>query len=74
MTEILLVGTFHFMESPIDFYSSEIQNDLELLVKNLLQFKPDAVAVEAAVNAQISVDESYQKFEKCYLFGSYAKG
>ena len=51
------------MESSIDFYSSEIQNDLELLVKNLLQFKPDAVAVEAAVNAQISVDESYQKFE-----------
>lgn len=62
MTEILLLGTFHFMESPIDFYSSEVQNELDLLARKLLAFNPDTIAVEAAVNAQICVDKSYEKF------------
>lgn len=62
MTEILLLGTFHFMESSIDFYCEEVQNELDLLASKLLSFHPDAIAVEAAVSAQRSVDESYRKF------------
>lgn len=62
MTEILLLGTFHFMERPIDFYSDEIQNELDLLAGKLLSFDPDTIAVEAAVSAQMQVDESYRKF------------
>ena len=62
MTEVLLLGTFHFMESSIDFYSDEIQNELDLLTKKLLSFDPHAIAVEAAVNAQAYVDKSYEKF------------
>lgn len=62
MTEILLLGTFHFMESSIDFYSSEIQNELSLMAGKLSAFNPDAIAVEAAVNAQKCVDESYEIF------------
>ncbi len=63
MAEILLVGTFHFMESSIDFYSSEIQNELDLMTRNLLAFNPDVIAIEAAVSAQECVDESYKIFD-----------
>lgn len=63
MTEVLLLGTFHFMESSIDFYSIEIQNELDLMAGKLSAFNPDVIAVEAAVNAQECVDESYEKFD-----------
>ncbi len=62
MTEIMLLGTFHFMESSIDFYSSEIQNELDLMARKLLAFNPDVIAIEAAINAQECVDESYEIF------------
>lgn len=62
MTEILLLGSFHFMESSIDFYCDEVQNELDLLVSKLLSFQPDAIAIEAAVREQIRIDESYKKF------------
>ena len=62
MTEVLLLGTFHFLESSIDFYSSEIQNELDLMARKLLVFNPDVIAVEAAVKAQKCVDESYEIF------------
>ena len=35
MTEILLLGTFHYMESPIDFYSPEVQKELDMLVSSM---------------------------------------
>lgn len=62
MTEILLLGTFHFMESSIDFYCDEVQNELDLLARKLLSFNPDTIAIEAAVSTQMRVDESYKKF------------
>lgn len=62
MTEILLLGTFHFMESSMDFYSGEIQNELDKMVRKLMEFQPDAIAIEAAVDAQECVDESYKVF------------
>lgn len=63
MTEVLLLGTFHFMESSIDFYSSEIQNELDVMVRKLLAFHPDAIALEAAVKEQERIDESYKVFQ-----------
>lgn len=62
MTKIFLLGTFHFMESQIDFYSSDVQNELAILAQGLLQFQPDAIAVEAAAHAQKDIDASYQNF------------
>ena len=62
MAEILLLGTFHFMESSMDFYSGEIQNELDKMVRKLMEFQPDAIAIEAAVDAQECVDESYKVF------------
>ncbi len=60
MTEILLLGTFHFRESSIDFYSCEAQKQLDFLIQKLLEFKPDAIAVELAVHQQKMVSKSYQ--------------
>lgn len=62
MTEILLLGTFHFMESSFDFYTDKVQDELDHLTKKLLEFHPDTVAVEAAMHQQEVVSESYQKF------------
>lgn len=62
MTEILLLGTFHFMESSFDFYTDKVQDELDDLTKKLLEFHPDTVAVEAAIHQQEAVSESYQKF------------
>ena len=62
MTEILLLGTFHFMGSSFDFYTDKVQDELDDLTKKLLEFHPDTVAVEAAMHQQEVVSESYQKF------------
>ena len=62
MTKIFLLGTFHFRESNIDFYTEETQNQLWELNERLKKFTPDAIAVEAAVHAQSAVDASYEKF------------
>lgn len=63
MTEILLLGTFHYMEENIDFYSEEIQKELQQFVHKLSLFKPDAIAIEAAIHQQKAIDESYVKFK-----------
>jgi len=63
MTEILLLGTFHFMESAIDFYSLEAQKELQIISEKLIKFTPDAIAVEAASHAQKYIDISYDKFD-----------
>ena len=62
MTKILLIGTFHFLESEIDFYTDEAQRLLQSLNNRLAKFNPDAIALEDAVHAQNSVDASYNKF------------
>ncbi len=63
MTEILLLGTFHFMESERDFYSTETQGELERLVEKLMLFNPNAVAVEAARSAQSDLNQAYNRFD-----------
>lgn len=62
MTEILLLGTFHFLESPLNFYSADIQSQLEALTQKLKRFKPDAIALEASAKSQKTIDKSYHKF------------
>ena len=62
MTKIFLLGTFHFHESPIDFYTEEMQQQLWDINERLVKFKPDAVAVEIAAHAQEAVNSCYKKF------------
>ncbi len=63
MSEILLLGTFHFLESDLDFYSNETQSQLENLTQKLLRFCPDTIAVEATVNSQLTIDTTYKMFD-----------
>lgn len=61
MTEILLLGTFHFLESDMDFYTEASQLQLKSLAKNIAKFNSDAIAVELAVHEQKAANESYQQ-------------
>lgn len=62
MTDILLLGTFHFLESPLDFYCAESQKQLETLAARLKTFQPDAIAVEAPPHAHRAVNDAFQTF------------
>lgn len=62
MTEILLLGSFHFLESSFDFYSEKIQDQLEEMAAKLVEFHPDTIALEAALGQQEAVRSSYEKF------------
>ena len=61
MTEILLLGTFHFLESDMDFYTEASQLQLKSIAENIAKFNPDAIAVELAVHEQKAANESYQQ-------------
>ena len=63
MTEILLLGSFHFMESSIDFSSDEVQDELDCLTQKLAAFKPDTIAIEGAIHQQAVITNSYQNFD-----------
>lgn len=67
MTDILLLGSFHFKDSKRDFYSLEIQEELNRFAKTLLRFSPNAVAVESAAHQQDAINAAYQKFSLCDL-------
>lgn len=63
MTDILLLGSFHFLNTDRDIYAPETQAELETLAQALLRFAPDAVAVEAASHQQEAVSAAYRKFD-----------
>ena len=46
VTDILLLGTFHFHEENTDFNSDEVQFQLDMFCRRMSKFSPDAVAVE----------------------------
>ena len=62
MAKILLVGTFHFHESDIDFFCEKNQRQLQEITERFARFAPDAIAIEAAAHAQSDVDAGYAKF------------
>ncbi len=63
MTDVLLLGSFHFMQSDWDSCSFAAQTELDALARALLRFAPDAVAVEAAAHQQDVLNAAYQKFD-----------
>lgn len=63
MTDILLLGSFHFLQTDRDLYTPETQAELNALACSLLRFAPDAVAVEAAAHQQEAVHAAYRKFD-----------
>lgn len=63
MTDILLLGSFHFLQTEKNLYAPELQAELEILAREILRFSPDAVAVEAAAHQQEAVSAAYRKFD-----------
>ncbi len=68
MTEILLLGSFHFRDSNLDFSLPEIQIQLESIADKFLEFSPQKIAVEFAYHSQDDVDKSYKVFNTEELF------
>lgn len=63
MTEILLLGTFHFRESSVDICSEKVQDELDRMVRKLAEFCPNQITIEAAYHQQKAIDQAYQKFQ-----------
>lgn len=61
MTEIFLLGTFHFLEKDWDVYSENTQREIDGFVRMLAGFHPDVVAVEGAVHQQKAIDAAFDR-------------
>jgi len=70
-TEVLILGTFHFKDAGLDSYkpeydvditSSKRQQELDLILKKLRQFKPDAIGLEFKPDQQEAMDEKFQQY------------
>lgn len=77
--ELLIVGTFHFVDAGLDSYrpqydvdirSPERQEQVLELVEGLASFRPTKVAVEAMPDAQARLDSLYVE----YASGAYELG
>lgn len=65
MAEIILLGSYHFMEEmKIDIFSKLTQNEIENLVKKMLDYCPTKVFIEAPMNEQHSIEKAYNRIEK----------
>lgn len=63
MTEIVLVGTFHYPER-FDIFSQDVQNQIDELTNRLALFHPNKIAVEFPYGMQNELDELYVRSEK----------
>jgi len=61
MTEIILLGTFHF-PSGFDIFSDAVQQELDELTNTLAALKPTKIAVEFPQRHQKILDIFYNKF------------
>lgn len=59
MTQIFLLGTFHFHEDSADFFTEDSQQQLRILNSKLMKFAPEVVCVEIPVQAQSIIDAAY---------------
>ncbi|MBQ4574602.1 MAG: hypothetical protein IJA85_05325 [Clostridia bacterium] len=55
MTDILLLGSFHFLQTKIDIFSEDSQSELSSLCDRLSAFHPDAICVEAGAQEDIDI-------------------
>jgi len=62
VTQILLLGSWHFRENGDLLYTEDVQRQLRDINARLAEFSPDAVAVEAPPREQAAADSSYAKF------------
>lgn len=63
MTEIILVGTFHFPER-FDIVSDDVQNQIDMFTERLVSFNPNRIAVEFPYIMQNELDILYKLSDK----------
>lgn len=59
MTEILLLGSMHFIPMGDMVYRADAQAQLRTLAEGLARFHPDGIAIECAAHEQAAVDRCY---------------
>ncbi len=74
MTEILLVGTFHYPER-FDIFSQDVQNQIDGFTNKLALFHPNKIAVEFPFRMQNELDKLYaisekHSFEENVIYGN----
>ena len=62
MTEVIVLGTFHYSGRD-DIFTESMQNDLDTFVDRLASLHPTKIAVELPVRLQNDLDGFYSKFE-----------
>lgn len=60
MSEIILVGTFHYPER-FDIFSDDVQNQIDEFTNKLALLKPDKIVVEFPYQMQNELDKLYEK-------------
>ena len=63
MTEIILVGTFHYPDK-FEIFSNDVQSQIDEFVDRLASFHPNKIAVEFPYKMQKDLDELYAISDK----------
>lgn len=63
MSEIILVGTFHYPER-FDIFSDDVQNQIDTFTDRLASFYPNKIAVEFPYRMQSELDKLYKQSNK----------
>jgi len=61
MTEIMLMGTFHF-PNHFEIFSAGVQKEIQKICDSIVAWKPDKIAVELPMREQSTIDRYYQEF------------
>ncbi|MDE6032165.1 MAG: hypothetical protein K2G32_11145 [Oscillospiraceae bacterium] len=63
MTEVILLGTFHFPDI-FDIFSDNSQKELEHIANIIAKYKPDKIALEFPYCSQDILDKIYSTYDK----------
>lgn len=61
MTEIMLMGTFHYPDH-FEIFSDETQKEIQKICDRIAAWKPDKIAVELPTREQAAIDQYYREF------------
>ena len=75
MTEIIILGTFHFNSMPEYIFSQKVQQELDVFTDKIKEIKPTKIAVEIPKIFQNELDSFYADFmladiEKNFILGT----
>jgi len=72
MTQVFLLGTFHFSGDSTDFFAEDTQQQLRTLNEQLAKFEPDAICVEVQTKYHSILNTAYESIP-LEIFSDYEK-